>query len=375
MKKILFVIAAIVFFVPFAAEAAGLYFFPQESKIWSGETIIIEVRLDTGVLAANAVEVLIDFPKEEASADFLIGGSAINLWIKKPEISNEKGTIWFIGGVTSSFAKDDILGRLVLRPKKEGTIKLIFNEASRVLLANGEGTPLRLENSEGVYIAIVRPLDLPEIYSGSHPNSDKWNPSPNLELRWDIKSGADYSYLLSKDPMAEPDATAENIVGGIEYFGLDDGIYYFHLREKLKSGEWGGKATYRAMIDINQPEPFEILLSKDKKMLENRHYIVFNTEDKASGINYYEVCEGKKDCQKAESPYVLKNQWLGEEIIVRAYDKAGHIRGRRIKPAMAVPAYIYIFAAMILLLIAIIIFIIIRRRKKHLTIDPSTSPR
>lgn len=366
MKKIFYGLAFAVFFMPFAAKAAGFYFLPQENSVWSGETIILEVRLDTGTAAANAAEVLINFSKDDAEAvDFLTGGSAIDLWVRKPEISNEKGTVSFMGGATSGFLSDDLLGRLILRSRKEGIIKLNFDKTCRALLANGHGAPLQLENSDGIFTVAIRPLDLPQINSASHPDSNKWNASPNLEVHWDLKSGAEYSYLLSKDPLIMPDETAETIAGGVEYFGLDDGIYYFYLREKSAGGKWGGRATYRAMIDANPPPPFKIFIDNGQGLFQKKYFIAWNAEDKASGTDYYEVCEGKKFCRRAESPYVLQNQWLGEDIIVRAHDKAGHTREAKIKPDMVLPTYTYLSAAIMSLLISIVVFIIIRRRKKN----------
>lgn len=72
------------------------------------------------------------------------------------------------------------------------------------------------------------------------------------------------------------------------------------------------------------PEKFQPRLSQDPDIFDGQWFIVFDTKDKGSGIDYFQVCEGKESCQKAESPYLLKNQKLNQDIIVKAVDKSGN---------------------------------------------------
>ena len=74
------------------------------------------------------------------------------------------------------------------------------------------------------------------------------------------------------------------------------------------------------------PEPFKIKISQDPLTFEGKYFITFFTTDKQTGVDYYEVKEGKKDWQKAVSPYVLEDQSLKDIIKVRAVDKAGNKR-------------------------------------------------
>ena len=76
--------------------------------------------------------------------------------------------------------------------------------------------------------------------------------------------------------------------------------------------------------DIEPPEDFLPEITRDPSVFGNKWFLVFSTQDKESGINYYKVCEGKRKCVTAESPYLLKNQNLDEEIIVKAVDKSGN---------------------------------------------------
>ncbi len=78
--------------------------------------------------------------------------------------------------------------------------------------------------------------------------------------------------------------------------------------------------------DRNPPEEFTPQIAADLAIFEGKWFLVFATQDKGSGIDHYEVCEGKRQCVTAESPYLLQNQDLDEETIVKAVDKSGNER-------------------------------------------------
>jgi len=76
-----------------------------------------------------------------------------------------------------------------------------------------------------------------------------------------------------------------------------------------------GKAVEPKIItdqkdDTDPPEEFSPAISRDETIFEGKNFLVFATQDKGSGIDYYEVCEGKRACVKAENLYLLENQNL-----------------------------------------------------------------
>ncbi len=73
-------------------------------------------------------------------------------------------------------------------------------------------------------------------------------------------------------------------------------------------------------------EPFTPIISRSDEMYDGNYFLVFSTQDKNSGIDYYEVSEGERPFEIARSPHLLKNQKLNEDIRVRAIDKAGNVR-------------------------------------------------
>ena len=74
------------------------------------------------------------------------------------------------------------------------------------------------------------------------------------------------------------------------------------------------------------PESFTPIVSHSNEIYDGEYFLVFSTQDKNSGIDYYEVSEGDELFKIATSPHLLKNQNLDERIRVRAIDKAGNIR-------------------------------------------------
>lgn len=99
----------------------------------------------------------------------------------------------------------------------------------------------------------------------------------------------------------------------------------FDLVVPLKTGEAKPK-------DYAPPENFTPEIGRDTLLFVGKYFLVFGTQDKDSGVNYYEVKEGGRSFRRAESPYVLENQLLTEWVFVRAVDYAGNIREAAVAP-------------------------------------------
>lgn len=140
-----------------------------------------------------------------------------------------------------------------------------------------------------------------------------------------------------------------------------EGAVFNTLAEKLEIP----KDEWQEVIknDLIHPEPFEIEIHQDPLIFEGKYFIVFSTTDKQTGIDHYEVKEGKKDWEEAESPYLLKDQSLKSIIKVKAIDKAGNKRIAEYIPAMK--PFPYWIIILILIGIGAIWLIIKRYTKRH----------
>lgn len=77
--------------------------------------------------------------------------------------------------------------------------------------------------------------------------------------------------------------------------------------------------------DTTPPKIFTIERTRNIYVYDNKWYLAYSTQDKESGVDYYEVCEfTRRNCIKADSPYLLKYQTPFYRVIVRAYDIDGN---------------------------------------------------
>jgi len=347
-------------------KASSLYLSPSNQNIYEDNSFITEVRLDTEGEEINTVEVNLTYPLDLLEIiDINKGDSILTLWPKEPVAQD--GVVSFIGGIPNGFqGKDGLIARLIFRGRKIGKGIIDFKESSRVLLNDGQGTEARLNLLPGNYEIIEKPEGLPVISSNTHPDQDKWHQESTLHLHWYLIEGTEYSYLLSHDPLTEPDGVSDQPegelvwMGDMEYKGLEDGIYYFHLKQATRNNEqgleWGPKITFRAMIDTTQPEEFELQFVE----IEGKNYLVFATRDQTSGVGYYEVKEGKGSFKKAVSPYLLEDQDLRSAIKVKAVDRAKNERISEIVPPYRINWKNIVILLLVLIGIGIILWLIKR---------------
>ncbi len=318
----------------------GLFLLPQGGQFYAGDSFVSEIYLDTEGQEINAVEANLSFPENLlAVVSTEIGGSVLKLWIQEPTV---KGSIISLtGGIPNGFQGQGLIAKIIFKAKQSGQAKIKFLDSSRVLLNDGQGTPIKINFLEANYEFINKPPGLPELDCQVYGN--------NLEIHWQKKEGAEYSYLLSQDSSMEPDQELKRIIGDIKYEQLEDGIYYFSLRENK-----GPKTSCRVLVDITPPEPFEAKIGRDSSIYDNRYFIAFSTTDKTSGIDYYEIKEGKLDFQKAVSPYLLQDQKLSSKIIIRAFDKAGNVQESKIIPQKKI-SWLWIILGLLIILFSVII--------------------
>lgn len=353
--------------IPLFAQGARLYLEPANGQYHRGDTFIAEVKLDTESEEINTAQVNLTFPQNLLEVvDFSEGNSILTLWAEEPKI--QQGKISFVGGIPQGFKGEGSLIKISFSGKEIGKEDIAFGEDSKVLLNDGKGTPAKLSFREGSYEIIERPKELPVISSGTHPDQNKWYKFTTLHLHWDLIEGAEYSYLLGRDPISEPDETPDRPkgeliwMGDMEY-GLEkegDGIYYFSLRQKLSGRDWSKDISrFRVIIDTAPPEEFEPQIGQDPTVFGGKYFLSFATIDRMSGVAHYEISETRNQKQEAwkvgESPYLLEDQGLRSIIKVKAVDKAGNERIAEYLPAKK--PFPYWIILLIVVGLAIIIWI------------------
>lgn len=279
-RPLLFIGVCLFFFVVSASDAAAAYLYidPAEPSIFRGDTVTLSVRVDTDEAAdecVNAIDATITYSDNIRAVDVSRGESIMNVWVEEPVINEEENTITFAGGIPGGYC-----GRIAGDPQLTNVIaELVFR-------------------SPGFNVG-----------GGNAPIA-------NVDF-------ADTTRVLLHDGLGTP---AE-----LTYTGA-----MITLRDSAGSSiedDWAD----RVGEDDAPPADFAITLAEDDSAFSGRSYIVFNTVDKQSGIDHYEVMEepfeefylfrwGAADAPwiRTQSPYVLKDQTLNSTIRVKAVDKAGN---------------------------------------------------
>lgn len=131
--------------------------------------------------------------------------------------------------------------------------------------------------------------------------------------------------------------------------------------------------------DKELPESFEVFVTRDPKIFNNKWFAVFNAQDKNSGISHYEALETntpltsitQNGWEKAQSPYLLKFQNPKKFLYIKAVDRSGNYRiskwenSNPTSPKIEHEIKIYVIIILIILLLIGIIFeLYLRRHKK-----------
>lgn len=340
-----------------AADAATLYFSPSSGTYQTGRNFTVNINVQSSV-ALNAASGVITFPTDKLEAIGISkAASVFNLWVQEPSFSNSgtQGNVRFEGIVLNpGFTGTGKLIGVTFRVKSSDTASLAFSSGS-ILANDGLGTNILSDMgsanftlSQGAITApetIVAPTGLPPkpfikhyvkgadgewIFDhDSESGAKDWLNNRSSKLSWAIPPGVTgISLLLNNSPSSNPGSKSDGYFDNKVYENLDDGVYYIHIRFINASGA-GPILHHKFGIDATPPEPFQITLPDGEVTANPTPRILFDTIDKTSGIDRYEIKIDDGDWFNAATlkvaSYVLPKLGPGEhKILVRAYDKAGN---------------------------------------------------
>ncbi len=354
-----------------AAHAALLFTYPQEYQAVANDTLVVDIRLDSKLDPVNVVKGTLLYPTDLlAVEDVSYRGSFLTLWIQQPTVDAKAGTVTFLGGVPhGSYVAGGRVMTVTFRALSQGTAKLVFDQGlSSVLLNDGKGTKAPLQTQQGTYYIVDALTSIVRIDSSTHPDENTWYPFNLLKVHWDPKPGASYSYVLSKDPFETPDDLADSAIGDVQFTDLDDGAYYFTLKELIPGHAWSVVGRRRALIDRIGPTGLEYKIGSDPTAYGGKTFLAFTASDAASGIDHFDVVEGNTVTSPATSPYILADQTRHKGIILRVYDKAGNMTEATVSqssPITSSTATFIVVGAGIVLGAIVVIWIRTRKRKKE----------
>jgi len=259
------------------ANAASLYIDPAMSSMARGDSVTLSVRLDTNEAeqeCVNAVDAVIRYTDNITPIDVTMADSIFSMWVEPPKIDKENHLITFAGGIPNGYC-----GRIQGDPRLTNTIAKLIFRLPGFSVGNGGITASSTGNVEFAQETTAYLND-------------------GLGTKADLSTyGA--TIALSDKPGTE-----------------------------LKD-DW----QKEIQADNIPPEQFSI----DLTVIDGKRSIVFNTTDKQTGIDEYQVMEepisslfdfrwGRADAPwvTSRSPHRLDDQSLNSIIRVKAIDKAGN---------------------------------------------------
>ena len=137
---------------------------------------------------------------------------------------------------------------------------------------------------------------------------------------------------------------------------------------KLPASKRDSKDKFNELILLDREPPFEfeISIGRDANSFDGKYFASFNTTDKDSGIERYEVLENNIETPiLTGTTYVLQDQTLKGNLIVKAIDKAGNVQvvEVQVKDLVSKDASINWKSLSIALLVLVLVFIILKKVK------------
>jgi hypothetical protein len=285
----------------------------------------LNLRIDTDEgECINTVDAVIHYEPSVRAVDVSRGDSILNLWVENPIINEQDHTIKFAGGIPGGYC-----GRIPGDPRLTNTILQVVFKSPGLSIGGGNNQSSRVWIDDSAQVLL----------------HDGYGSNANLRLQ-------------------------------------DAKISLFNNAGAVPSDAWNEEVRN----DSELPSDFPIVITKDDTAFSGSYFIVFNSVDKQSGIDHYEVMEepfsefyafkwGRADAPwiVSESPYLLKDQTLNSTIRVKAIDKAGNERIATLVPDTALRSMsrdalltLAVGGGIALLLVAFITFALLKRKKRLL---------
>lgn len=358
----IFISAALLLIFTQSAEAAILYALPEKTAVMPGESFNVDIKINTEDVSVNAIQATVQFPSsvlELVEADNAV--SAFNFWVEEPLISNEEGTLKFIGGTTQGVSGQALqVLKITFKAVGSGQAPISFSDA--VVTANdGRGTNV-LSKIEGTNITVSPEVASPTVptvpVSPTTPSIPAEQPAPVLrepvsaegrpaqpqlrvplypdESRWYSHLGETIVFwdvpedvtkvatAIDKNPNTSPENIETGLFTGKSFGVLQEGIWYVHVQFRNNVG-WGPEAHYKIAIDTTPPVSFKVNI--DEVASDNPSpAISFESFDSLSGIAKALIyVDDKELLESQETSLVLPLQGPGKHTLrVRILDNAGN---------------------------------------------------
>ena len=244
IKKCLFVLTMGLYGVFFGETAlAADVFFSPSSGVFTGETMSVDVLVDTQDIAVNNAEIVLRYPNDLLEIiSTSASDSVFSLWVGAPQYSNETGTLAFTAGIpTPGFTGDagKILS-IVFRVKGSG--KAVLTYSSAIIRANdGYGSNVFHTGAKATFELTPEP----RIGQSRDFDSTALEPPVFTTYPTEIEAGRQIIVLGTAHPERTVNLWLQKDREDQQSFTLQsdrDGRFSFFLNERTKEGVyrlWG----------------------------------------------------------------------------------------------------------------------------------------
>ncbi len=310
------------------AFASQVKVYSENTEVEIGDQVYVGLILNTEGKLINAVEGELKFSSDILTLkEVFDGSSVIDMWVDKP-IAELSDSIFFSGIILDGYnGKNGLIFSAVFEAKKEGSV--VINVAGmRTLLHDGRGTE---EPStvfafsmkvlkEAKQLSTVEEAEEVEAEVGEEIEEEtEAEVGEEIEEETEAEVGEEIEEEVEEETSEEIEEESEEEIGEeIEEETEEE------VGEEI--GEEVSEETAEVQEDSEPPYSFEPILTQIPEIAGDNYLLIFSTQDEESGIDHYEIQEEGEPFVVAESPYVLKNQDLDQEITIKAIDQNGNER-------------------------------------------------
>ncbi|TSC94030.1 MAG: Uncharacterized protein CEN87_699 [Parcubacteria group bacterium Licking1014_1] len=360
-KYYILVFAFLFVLLAHSASAAVIYILPEQGNFSRGETISIDVKIDSEGESVNAAQAKINWTASalefvEASKD----GSAFNFWIEEPVSSSASNSISFTGGTAKGISGAALqVFKIKFKAMGAGTAEISISDAA-VTASDGKGTNvlskvkgasyrvglegIQPELPKSTTVPTSQPVKVerqaivgqglpqkPEIKVPQYSDEKQWhNYLGEVVALWNVPPDVTaVATTLNHSPNTVPYIAEKELTTGRSFGILEDGIWYIHARFQ-NNISWGPVAHYRIAIDTKPPLPFELSIPEGETTDNPAPIIRFKSSDALSGLKEYEIKIDDKEAIKIPAAEFIGNFTLPlqppgtHRVIVKAIDEAGN---------------------------------------------------
>lgn len=313
-------IAVIIFFFATTAQAASLFWVPENGEFGIGSKITTSLKIESEGVGINAAQATIRFPKETLQVESIDKtGSAFSFWLEDPTFSNTEGVISFVGGTPYGVSGASIeVIKITFSTKGSGVAPVSITDGA-ITASDGTGTNVLAKTNDATFTVsptkvttptavVLPPTQItreavpgvatpakPIVTVSLYPNSSEWYNASNIfTASWSLpRDITAVSTALNKQPNFSP-SQSEGLFDNKSFEALTDGVWYLHVRLRNDLG-WGETTHYRLGVDTKAPLPFEITSLENESTDNPTPTLAWKTSDALSGVNEYHIRIDAKD--------------------------------------------------------------------------------